>query len=195
MPLPKSRYEIKHYKGAKVMKNCHVQLDKRYYSVPYRYIGKKVKIIYTISHVSIFHAHERIAYHKRGLRPYAYTTQNEHIPSAHRFVSEWSPEKFISWADRVDPVVRGYIENILGQKSYPEQAYRSCVGILSFEKKLGKDRLVNAVKRATYYGAYNYRTIKKILEGSLDMLDQETGDNYQNRLPVHENIRGADNYR
>jgi transposase len=49
-PLPPQRYEIRQYKVATVMKTAHVQLheDKHYYSVPYRYIGKKVKLIYTL---------------------------------------------------------------------------------------------------------------------------------------------------
>lgn len=193
--LPKNHYEIKKYKMAKVMKNCHIQLEKHYYSVPYRYIGKTAKIIYTQGQVNIFYNQERIALHLRSYKPFAYTTNPEHLSSTHRFVSEWNPEKFITWAERINPVVKSYIEKILGQKIYPEQAYRSCVGILSFEKKLGKERLIKAIERATYYNVYNYKAIKKILEGRLDMLFDEEIKNKQKTLPFHENIRGAGNYK
>jgi len=47
-PLPAERFHIKHYKKATVMKNCHIQLEKHYYSVPFRFIGKQVSIIYTM---------------------------------------------------------------------------------------------------------------------------------------------------
>ena len=81
---------------------------------------------------------------------------------------------------------------ILYNKTYPEQAYRSCVGILSQEKKVGKQRLIDAIDRAISYGAYNYKIIDRILKGGLDRLKEEEP---QTSLPFHENIRGADSYR
>jgi transposase len=193
--LPKEPYEIKQYKTAKVMKNCHVQLEKHYYSVPYRFIGKTVKIIYTTRHVNIFYGADRVAFHERGLKPFSYTTQGDHLPSSHRFVSQWTPEKFLQWADRISPTVKAYIEQILGQKNYPEQSYRSCVGILSYEKKVGKERLIKAVERASSYHAYNYKVIKNILNGKLDTLNEPQDHVQQQNLPFHENIRGKDNYK
>jgi len=195
IPLPKERYEIKQYKTAKVMKNSHVQLEKQYYSIPYRYIGKTVKIIYTTRHVSIFHGSDRIAIHERGTKPFSYTTQGDHLPSTHQFVSQWSPEKFIQWSEKISPTVKTYIEQILGQKNYPEQSYRSCVGILSFEKKVGRERLIKAVERATSYHVYNYKVIKNIIEGKLDMLAEKQAGDQQQTIPFHENIRGKENYK
>jgi transposase len=193
--LPRDRYEIKQYKTAKVMKNCHVQLDKCYYSVPYRYIGKNVKLIYTARHISIFQGTDRIAFHERGLKPFSYSTQGEHLPSTHQFVSQWSPEKFLQWAEKISPSVKEYIEQILGQKNYPEQSYRSCVGILSLDKKVGRERLIKAIERASSYHAYNYKVIKNIIEGKLDKLVEEPSGSGQQNLPFHENIRGKENYQ
>ena len=47
-PLPSHCFELRHKKVVTVMKNNHVCLsvDKHYYSVPYEYIGKKVKLFY-----------------------------------------------------------------------------------------------------------------------------------------------------
>ena len=196
-PLSSQRFEIKYYKYATVMKNCHIQLreDKHYYSVPHRYIGKKVKIIYTASSVSIFFKHERIALHRRNLRNFVYSTIKEHLPSSHQFVADWNPDKFISWAAGISPKVESYIRKIIAKKVYPEQAYRSCVGILSFSKKAGKERLIKAVERADYYGVYNYKTIKNIIEGKLDTLVKPEEQEFQTSLGFHENIRGAESYK
>ncbi len=73
-PLPVERYEIKQIAMVTVMQNGHVSLgkDKHYYSVPYQYIRKKVKIVFTKSSVEIYHKYNRIALHKRDLRPYQY---------------------------------------------------------------------------------------------------------------------------
>lgn len=193
--LPKEPYEIKQYKTAKVMKNCHIQLEKHYYSVPYRYIGKQVSIIYTTKYVHIFFGIDRIALHERGIKPFSYSTLPDHLPSTHQFVSQWTPEKFTRWAERIGPQVKDYIQQILSQKLYPEQAYRSCAGILSFEGKVGKDRLTKAIERATRYNAYNYKVIKNIIDGKLDMLKEDKTGSIQQTLPFHDNIRGKQSYK
>jgi hypothetical protein len=196
IPLAKYRYELKRFKSIKVMKNSHVQLyeDKHYYSVPFRFIGRKVKMIYTVSQVAVYHNKQCIAVHKRDTRHFAYTTVAEHLPSEHRFVSEWNPDKFLNWAAGIDPIVKSYIYQILEAKRYPELAYRSCVGILSQEKKVGRQRLIDAVSRASYYGVYNYKIIDRILKGGLDRLKPDATQD-QTSLPFHGNIRGKQHYQ
>lgn len=196
-PLSKERFEIKYYKYATVMKNSHVHLreDKHYYSVPHRYIGKKVKLIYSVSNVSVFLNHERIALHRRNFRNFAYSTIKEHLPSSHQFVADWNPAKFTTWAAGISPKVEAYIKKIIESKVYPEQAYRSCVGILSFARKAGNERLIKAVERASHYGVYNYKTIKNIIEGKLDTLTEPEESDEQQKLPFHDNTRGAENYK
>ena len=195
--LPPDRYEIKQFKEVTVMKNGYIQLweDKHYYSIPYRFIGRKVKVIYSISQVSVFHNKERIAYHKRSTKQFGHSTIREHMASTHQFVSEWNPDKFISWAASIAPVVREYITRILQSATYPEQAYRSCVGILSYDKKAGRQRFINAIERATYYGAFNYTTIKKILQIGLDQLAFGDDNSTSTTLPDHDNIRGPEAYQ
>ncbi len=196
-PLPAHRYENKIFKEVTVMKNGHVQIyeDKHYYSVPYRFIGRSVKLIYSASQVSVFYNKERIAFHKRSLHSYGYSTIKDHLSSNHQFVTEWNPDKFRSWAGAIAPVVKDYVQQILDKATYPEQAYRSCVGILSQEKKVGKDRLIKAVERATFFGVFNYSIIIKILQGGLDQISPVDDIGPQTSLPFHDNIRGKQNYK
>lgn len=193
LPLPELRYELKKTLFVTVMKSGHVCLhaDKHYYSVPYRFIGKKVKLMYSRHSVEIFYNYERIAIHKRLKSPYNYTTEKEHLASSHRFVSEWTPERFLSWAEGIHEDVRLYILKILDRKQHPEQAYKSCVGVLGFAKKVGNDRLIKACQRALGYGLYNYKTIQKILENGLENQQEESE---QLQMPLHENIRGEEYY-
>jgi transposase len=193
-PLPQDYWELKEYLQVKVMKNCYVQLhrDRHYYSVPFHYIGQKVKLVYTATYVAIYLRGERIAYHLRDRAPYKYTTVKEHLPSTHQFVSEWNPGKFIEWAGHIHADVESYIRKVLDNKSYPEQTYRSCVGILSFEKKAGKDRLIAACQRASSFGAYNYKVIAQIIGSKLDRINPIEK---QITMPFHENIRGANYYK
>lgn len=196
MPLPALRYELKQHLYATVAKNGHIGLgpDKHYYSVPYRFIGRKVKVLYSRHSVEIYYNYERIALHKRTKSPYNYTTEPDHLASAHRFVSEWTPDHFTSWAANIHEDVKLYILKILDRKQHPEQAYKSCVGILGFAKKVGHQRLIKACQRALGYGAYNYKTIQKILEKELDKT-AAPDETDQLKMPFHDNIRGENYYQ
>lgn len=196
MPLPPLRYELKKCLYATVAKNGHVALsaDKHYYSVPYRYISKKVKLLFSRHSVEIYYNYQRIALHSRVKIPYHYTTDKEHLASTHRFVAEWTPEKFLLWAEGIHPDVKLYIQEVLQRKQHPEQAYKSCVGILSFAKKVGGERLTGACRRALSYEAYNYKTIQLILEKELDKKDMPGGSDHL-PMPLHENIRGENYYQ
>ena len=193
-PLPATRYEFKKYAYLKVAFNYHIYLseDIHYYSVPYRYISKKVKIIYTQDSVEIFYNNLRIAYHKRDRKKGGYTTTDSHMHPNHAYYASWSPERITGWAAKVGPDVEKMITEILKTKKHPEQAYRICLGIISLEKKYGQPRVNRACKRALNYGLYSYKSVKNILEKGLDSIKEES---YQEMvLPIHTNIRGAQYY-
>lgn len=193
-PLPATPYLIKYYAGSRVQKNSHVLLaeDKHYYSVPYRYIGQRVRLIYTATSIEIYHQHQRIAIHQRLQGRYHYSTLREHLPAAHQWVSDWSPEYFLSWAGRVGPQTQRAVDAILTSRAHPEQAYKSCQGVLSLEKKVGKERLERACERALCYGSISYRVIRSILERGLDTLPESVA---VSPVTAHENIRGATAYQ
>jgi hypothetical protein len=44
----------------------------------------------------------------------------DHLASAHQFLSDWTPAKFINQAQNIHTDVRLYIEGIFEHKSYPE---------------------------------------------------------------------------
>lgn len=195
LPLPQERFQIKYQCLATVMQNGHVLLgqDKNYYSVPYQYLRKKVKLLYTKSTVEIYHKYNRIAIHLRNHKPFTYTTNPEHLASTHQFVAQWSAPRFIDWANSIDSCVGEYIVKIIESRNHPEQAYKSCLGILSYEKKVGKQRLINACKRALDFRIYSFKAIQNILENNLDTIDCEQEPNFE--LPQHSNIRGKQYFK
>jgi len=193
-PLPVEKYEIKEISMATVIMNGHVLLgkDKHYYSVPCQYIKKKVKLVYTSTTVEIYHKYNRIALHKRDSRHYYYTTNKDHLATTHQFITEWTPQRFINWAGKIDESVKEFIINILERKQHPEQSYKSCMGVLAFAKKVGNERLASACKRALEHQVYNYKIIQKILEKGLDKIDNDEPEDPE--LPFHDNIRGTNYY-
>jgi transposase len=193
-PLPERRFELRHSLAATVMKNGHICLsaDKHYYSVPFAYIGKKVKVLYSQSSVEVFYNYEPVASHARIRSPHNYTTDGTHLATQHKALSEWSPEYFLCRARDIHADVELYIDRVLKKKQHPEQAYKSCQGILSFAKRVGPERLIKACQRAHTYDQYHYKIIEKILGRGLDSIDTEPE---QASMPDHENIRGEDYYQ
>jgi transposase len=194
-PLPSSRYQIKQYAMGTVYKNCHVclQKDGHYYSVPYYYLRKKVKIVYSQDDVKIFHNYNLIATHKRDRAMEGYTTVTEHLPEKHQYILNLSPEKLIDTADEIGTHTRELIIKILEEGRYPAAAFRSCSGVINLARKVGNIRVENACKRALDYKQHNYRIVNTILEKGLDKITDGSEDEI--KLPDHKNIRGKRNYK
>lgn len=192
-PLPGKRFELRRSVVVTVMKNGHVALsaDKHYYSVPYGYIGKKVRVLYAQSSVEVFYRYELIASHGRARSPHNYTTDPSHLATQHKFLAEWNPDYFLEQARAIHPDVAYYISQVLLKKQHPEQAYKSCQGILAYAKRVGQQRLIKACQRAHEYGLYHFKAIENILQRRLDVFDMEQE---QLLMPVHENIRGESYY-
>lgn len=192
-PLPKELYHIRLFKRLKAQFNYHVFFndDKHYYSVPYRYRGKQIDVIYTDTIIELFYKNRRIAFHKIDRTPNGYTTVKEHMPSHHQFVSDWNPQRFINWAQNIGEYVQQVIEYILANKQHPEQAYKVCLGILNLEKKFTSDRLNKACQRAISFHHYSYKGIKRILENNLEDCQL---DCFQ-PMPDHQNLRGNRYYQ
>jgi hypothetical protein len=116
----------------------------------------------------------------------------DHLASKHKQYTKWNATYFLNWANSIDPKVNTVIINILEKKQHPEQAYRSCIGVLNLNKKVGKDRFIAACSLAISFEQYSYIALVNILDKGLDKLQ----DNQVNvPLPKHKNIRGKSYYQ
>lgn len=194
-PLPAERYEIKHFQTSRVEFHHHIYLkeDKHYYSVPHQYTGKMVKTIYTSRMVEIFKDNVRIAIHPRKRFRYKYSTEKSHMPSNHQFVEGWNTDRFIQWASQMGGSVETFIELLLENKEHPQQAFKSCMGVLNLGKKYKAEDLEKVCKKAIEYNSISFRFVKNSLQNNIHKLEQEESADL--KLPFHENIRGKENYK
>jgi hypothetical protein len=61
-------------------------------------------------------------------------------------------------------------------------------------KKVGKQRLNSACRRALEYESFYYKTVKNILERGIDLQEELFASSTQT-TPEHENIRGSNYYQ
>ncbi len=192
--LPSQVYELIEYRKAKVQKMGFVYLnaDKNYYSVPFRFIGQDVEVQYNSNIVEIYYKSERIAMHKRNYRTGAYTKKDDHLSSSHKFYQDWSPDFFLSWARKSGENVESYVGKLLEKESYPEIAYKQCLGVINLKSVHTDQRLDNACKMALNQPRYGYHIIKNILTNNIDLADQSTIT--EPHIAKHNNIRGSKFY-
>lgn len=191
--LPAEPYAPKQFKRLKAQFNYHVYLsaDQHYYSVPYRYRGQYLLVISSDTTVEIFCKHQRIALHQRSRIPKGYSTIKEHMPPSHQAMSDWNPQRLSNWAQTIGENVKLIIEKILLRTPHPEQAYKTCLGILALAKKFGNARLEQACQRARALEYYSYRGIKNMLAHNLENIQLDCF----NALPEHHNLRGPHYYQ
>jgi transposase len=84
-PLPIEKFEIPEVKEATVHPDCHIQFGRSFYSVPFRYVGQKVRVIGTFRKVNIYDIKtlEEIASHTPARKNGERRTDELH----------WPPEK------------------------------------------------------------------------------------------------------
>ncbi len=195
--LPETRYELRKFTRLKVWKNSHVRLgeDKHFYSVPHRFIGKRLKVAYSESSVEIYHQTTRVAFHRRKNEPLGYSTIKEHMPSAHQaFDKIWNPDFFLEQAQKTGQTFHQLIQTIFERAIVPEQAYKSCMGLINLARKYSSKRVNDAAQRALDYDRPSYRTLRNILEKGLDQIS-EPQPATRPCLLENEHVRGADYYQ
>lgn len=141
-----------------------------YYSVPYTLIRKEIFIRATERIIEIFYKNQRVASHPRSNTQGRFTTFSDHMPTSHRKYSEWSPERFMSWAKKIGPITAQLVKAILTSRKHPQQSFRSCMGILGLAKRYSEERLEATCNRALPTGIRSYKGIRNILDANLDQV-------------------------
>jgi transposase len=196
--LPTEPFTSKKVVELTVQRNYHIQLRENflYYSVPYQYVGKKVKVLYDNHVVEVYFDNSRIALHSRDMyNKIAYTTLSEHMPPHHQQMQQikgWNKEDLLAQAAQIGANTLRAAALMLVNSIYIEQNYKSCFGMLMLRKKYGDQRLNAACSRALLGSRVTYTMIKNILERGLDK-QCTLFETYT--TPAHENIRGKEHYQ
>jgi len=193
-PLPVVAYEIGKWIRKKVGINYHVEIDRHFYSVPYKYAKEEVEVHITFSCVEIFHKNVRVASHMRSRNIGGNTTVADHMPSHHRIRAEWNRDRIINWAATIGDATQNMAREIMDHKPHPELGFKACFGLFGIAKKYGNDRLESACKLAISFKAYSYKSVKSILLKGLDKQAHKPTKTANNLIIMHKNIRGAEYY-
>lgn len=193
-PLPAARYEYAEWKRCRVGINYHITVEAHHYSVPHTLAGQEIDVRTTATTVECLHRGHRVTSHARGLIRGGYTTLAAHMPERHQQHAQWTPERLLAWAAKSGPATAQMAQTILARRAYPEQGFRSILGVMRLGKTYGDARLEAACQRALSIGTCSYTSIESILKAGLDRSDLPMPIALS--LPAeHDNVRGPGYYQ
>lgn len=194
-PLPAEPFRITEVRlDVLVGKNYHVRYKDHFYSVPFAYVGKRVKIRRCGSMVEIMHDGQILTRHLYSTEKYRYTTKNEHMPQSHQFVKGLTPGWIIAQAAQIGQNTVDVISAIMQRSEHVQQGFNAALGVLRLSKAYPKERLEAACGRCMHYRMPTYRALKSVLQNNLDKKPVTPAVNnttkQEGSAMNHENVRG-----
>lgn len=192
--LPGMPYEVCEWSyGHKVGKNSHINFKKGQYSVPSKYIGKKVDVKYNSNFVFIYINKSEIARHEiipkgvlNGIR-----TDESHLPFPLKKYQD--SVDFINYAKNIGESTYELIKRLYDESKVKEQATQTVCAILAIADTFSPEVLEEACKKSLeYHHLPYYKTIYKYAK--LINNQKEVKEFKENNRDAGI-IRGADYYR
>lgn len=188
-PLPDPRPEAVFWATAKLHSNCHLAVEKAFYSAPHRHVHEYLDVRVGERLVQIWRNGQLLAVHARAERPGDRRTLDEHYPPEKAAHLEKTPQWCRRRAELVGPACVRFVEQLLGDRVLDRLT--GAQGVLRLGEKYGRTRLEAACARALAYEAIEYRSIKNILVKGLDQAPELPDASGQLHLPFVEVPRFA----
>ncbi len=187
-PLPVTKYEYSEWRETKVQFNYHVDFEGFFYSIHYSQINKPCSVRATSKTIEIYIGSERVAAYPRNYNTFKrYITLPEHMPENHKSVYGWSPERFLSWAEKTGPNTQEFIKCILESREYPVQTYRTCMGIMRFGNNYSNEIMETASREALDRNTCSYKYFSIILK----QVTAKVAESQTEKIINHDNVRGS----
>jgi len=165
-PLPSESFECPLWKECTVHPDHYVVFDRSYYSLPTRFIGRKVWVRGGRVLMKIFLDGQLIKTHCRAERPGTWVTDPSDYPPEKLAYLMRTPSYCRRQAAEIGPETETLISKILSEHAM--RNLRKAQAILRLAGKYGHQRMEAASRRALLFDNLRYRSIKRILEKGLD---------------------------
>ena len=140
-PLPLNSFELSEWRECKVHPDCHIQVERNFYSVPYRAAGNSVRVRISNKLVEVFsNDSESLATHARLSGTGRFSTQEAHYPDKKLGIKRFEVKSAQAHAERIGPKTLALVESLISA-DYPLRHLRRIQGIL----RLFESRHVSAL--------------------------------------------------
>ena len=116
LPLPSEAYDLAVWKQVRVGRDCYVNFEQAYYSVPYRLVGQEVWVRGGLTTVRIYANHQLEATHPRARQPGERSTVLDHLPPEKMAGLTTTRESCAARAAEIGPNTAEVVSRLLAQK-------------------------------------------------------------------------------
>lgn len=160
------RYDTPYLAYPKVHPDHHIAFRKSLYSLPTKYIGKKVEVKGDSALVRVYFNDVLIKTHPKIEEGKRSTDFNDYPKEITPYTLR-NPRYQIDQGKKMHPLIGDYIEFMLSGP-YPWHRIRSVQHLLRIGQKYGPDRTASACKKAKAYSIYDIRRIEKMLKNGVE---------------------------
>lgn len=160
--LPPSPFELSEWRQAKVHPDCHIQVEKNFYSVPFVYVGHKVRVRLTEKMVEVFSEDSQpLTAHTRLMGIGQFSTYDFHYPEKKLAVARFEIHHALAQAKKLGPHVEKLVGELLSGQ-HPLRHLRRVQGILRLSKRypITAEALDHACQRALTFNKTRLAYIK-----------------------------------
>jgi transposase len=169
-PLPGMPYDMAIWKQVKVGRDCYVNFDRAYYSVPFRLVDQQMWVRGGTREVQVYTTdYQLVATHSRAQQPGQRLTHLDHLPPHKVPGLTITRDGCRLKASQIGPSTQEAVNRLLDHR--PEDRLRTAGRLLRLAEKFSPQRLEAACTRALRFDDPAYKTIKHILKQGLEAED------------------------
>jgi transposase len=165
LPLPAARFDLPTWKECTVHPDHHVVFEKSYYSVPTRFVGKKVWVRGGLTLVEIYCKEALIKTHPAAHRPGTWRTDLDDYPEGKKLFLQFQPAHCRKEAARMGEHAGRMVDEILTPHALVH--LRKAQAILRLGEKYGAQRLDEVCRYLLEQGSNSHTSVKRLLEKGL----------------------------
>ena len=160
------RYDTPYLAYPTVHPDHHIAFRKSLYSLPTKYIGKKVEVKGDSALVRVYFNDVLIKTHPKVEEGKRSTDFNDYPKEMTPYTLR-NPRYQIDQGKKMHPLIGDYIKFMLSGP-YPWHRIRSVQRLLRIGQKYGPNRTASACKKAKAYSIYDIRRIEKMLKNGVE---------------------------
>jgi len=163
-PLPAERFERTEWSFAKVHPDCHIQVGRNFYSVPFRWVGHTVRVRRSEKLLEIFSSEgEALAAHALIEGQHRFSTRTEHYPDEKLGVARFEISHAKKQAEAIGPQTASLVEKLFND-SHPLRYLRRVQGLLRLKKSFSAESLEYGCRQALHFQKYSLAYIQNCVK-------------------------------
>lgn len=182
--LPEYPFEFCQWSQAKVHHDCHIQLGKNYYSVPFQWVSKTVDVKLTRSMVSIYSNLELLCSHPHIEGPnWRWSTNKNHYPPKAQVDSDFLIASLLKKARLIGENTELLCQKRLIAPKHPLKHLRSMQALVALKEKYSHEQIDAACAMALRFDRLSMAYIRDCLKNSIRSKTQINQQQTKTRAP------------